>query len=416
MKVATSIFLRLLGAISKFFLFIYLAKNSTETLGILGVVIAVVAIGVQFVGAEIYNINSREIASASSKKISALINAQLKLHLLFYLVAIPLLSIFFYYQFIQWELFFWVALLLVSEHLSQELMRLLIFIFRPVISTFILFVRNGLWVLVFILFIEVTQVEITPALILKFWAFFSVLAVLIGVVSIRDYLIDSSDESIFKPMWIKEVLFKASPFMIAVICFTVMQHVDRFVLDKLTSNSELSVYFFFLSLASSIYLMVSFSVGIFYHPLAVRTFQEKNYLEYQEIKKVFIRKSIIFGSFWVLVAIFGLHPLLIFIDKREYFEYESIFYICVVTNIVLIFSDFSNLELYVRGLDIDIMWTTVFGLIFATVIQIAFVWQWGVIGAAMGGFLSAVFHWYMRNLMFKNAMLRQSALIVSTES
>ena len=70
-------------------------------------------------------------------------------------------------------------------------------------------------------------------------------------------------------------------------------------------------------------------------------------------------------------------------------------------NVVLIFSDFSNLDLYVRELDKEIMWATLSSLFFAIVLQTILVWQLGIYGAALGALLSALFLWYMRSYMYK---------------
>ena len=411
-KVATSIFFRLLGAGSKFIFFIYLAKKSSEILGELGLIFAVIAIGVQFAGAEVHNINSREIAIASRQKISALINAQLRLHFLFYLLVIPMLAILSYFKFVDWGYFFWIAILLLSEHLAQELTRVLLFLYKPEISALIIFIKGGLWIFILIVIVDFYGASLTALLAVKIWLLFSILSVLVGAFAIKNYLFCSEYLNIFNTNWVKKILKKTFPFLVAATCFTLAQYVDRFVLERFTGATGVGIYLFFASLASALYLMVSFSVGVFYQPLAVKAFQQGGLLEYKKVKAIFIKKTILFGVAWGFLALVSIHPLLLLIDKSEYFRYESVYYVSVLVNIILIISDFKNLDLYVRGMDSEIMWTTITGLIIATLIQILLVWLFGILGSAFGALLSALFLWYQRNSFYRDAILRTPELLL----
>ena len=91
-EVVISLFLRFSGAIAKLILMLYLAKFSDpETLGQFGVIVAIIAIASQVVGLDVHYFNSRIISSEEKNLVSKTIMSQLFLHLLTYIVLIPIL-------------------------------------------------------------------------------------------------------------------------------------------------------------------------------------------------------------------------------------------------------------------------------------------------------------------------------------
>jgi O-antigen/teichoic acid export membrane protein len=411
-NVALSVFLRLAGAGSKFILFFYLARHiSPESLGLLGIIFAVLAIGVQLTGAEVHYINSRDIASGSKESAAAIIRAQLILHCISYFLALPLLALAFHAGALPWTYFILVALLLISEHIGQELIRFLQFTLRPVLGALVIFVRSGLWVFFLIYLVEAQGLALTPLTILQVWFFFSSLAVLLGCYLVRDYLLARTVKWLFSPHWVIETLSKAAPFLITAGCFTIAQHLDRFVLNFQIGQASVGIFFFMASMASALHILVTFAVGVFYGPLAIRAFRKEGLEEYQQIKRVFIRKTIAYGVAGFILGVILMAPALSLIGREDYLQYEHVFYLMLISNAVMLGSDITNLDLYVRGMDHEIMLAAISGLVATLLIQSVCIWAWGITGAGIGAIFSAAFSWYLRLHFYRKTIDRFPLLL-----
>lgn len=407
-----SVVFRLSGALSKFILFLYWGRLvEPAEIGLFGIIYAIVAIFVQLVGVEFHYVNSREIASSSSKEhASRLIRGQIVLHLFSYVIAVPVLSLVFFGGILDWLYFYLIACLVVVEHLCQELFRFLQFCFRPVLGAFVSFIRSGIWVFIFIYVVEYNLALPTIKNVLYAWLSCSFLAVLIGTYFIRDYLFGQQEPGIFTFKWACAAIQRASPFFISAIFFSLFQYMDRFILNYILGPNSVGVYFFLASLASALQLIVSFSVGVFYGPLAIRAFRQEGLKGYLDVRTILIKKSLLYCFAALIPAVLVINPVLSFIGKPDYIAHVEVYYIMLIANVAMIIADFSNLELYVRNLDREIMLSAIFGLIASLVIQTVSIISFGVVGAAIGAILSAFGIMFFRRLLYSRAIVADPIL------
>jgi len=413
-SVVSSLFFRLSAAAAKFILFIYLARNiSPEDLGLLGIIIAILIIAVQMTGMELHYVNSRNIAAQEMKNVAPIIKAQFSTHFLSYILALPCLAIVFYFEILDWSYLLSLSALLIFEHLSQEMVRFLQFTFNPVKSAFLIFLRSGVWVFILIILCEFYSFELTVKLVLNLWLIFSIFASIYGAFSLRKFLFKKTEIKLFSLTWLREVLIRSMPFFLTTTCFTLSQFIDRFVLNNIIGGFGVGIFFFMASMASALNLFVSFSVGVFYGPLAIRAFRKDGLQEFKSVKRVFIKKSIIFGCIGLICALMFIHPALYFIDSKEYYNYVNIYYLMLFANCIMVASDFSNLEMYVRGLDIEMMSSAIVGLVMTFIIQVSFISLWGMNGIGFAVILSVATTWLIRHLFFKRAIRLNPDLLFS---
>jgi O-antigen/teichoic acid export membrane protein len=407
-----AVFFRLSGALSKFVLFLYLGRAvDTAQIGLLAIVIAVVAIFVQLVGAEFHYINNREIASSTKLHAAGLIRGQLILHCVSYFLILPMLSLVFFFGLLDWIYFIPILCLLITEHLGQEIFRFLQFRFKPVLGALVLFVRSGLWVFVFIYLVE--RYGVLPSIqnVLEIWLVFSLLAVFFGGYFIRDYLFERQASKVFSLAWSKNAIGRAMPFFISAACFSLFQYLDRFILELTLGTASVGIMFFLASLASALHLFVSFAVGVFYGPLAIRAFRQKGLDAYLEVRSSFIKKTIAYGLIGVIFALVLISPVLNLVGKADYLSHAYVFYLMLIANAIMIGADFANLDLYVRNMDKEIMFSTVFALLASIVIQTIMILAFGIMGAALGVILSAIGMWIARRAMYTRAITASPQLV-----
>jgi O-antigen/teichoic acid export membrane protein len=408
-----SIFLRLSAAVAKFFLFLYLAvKFSPAEVGQFGLVVAIISIGMIFIGGELHYVNSREIAASKITDIRIIIADQLKTHLVFYILVPPLLYVLTLVGFLDDQYFYIVLGLLICEHLSQEIIRFLQFTFQPILGSFLIFVRNVSWIICLLVFSELALMELTIANLLFVWMMFSFFTVLLGLFLIRDYLVNV-DYKNFNFRKMKNNLLRALPFFITALFFVLSQNVDRFTLKGITDSESVGVFFFLASLASVLLLVVTYGVNVFLAPHAINAFRNNSYGAYGKIKKTFMWQTLIFALVAILVAIMLFDPLLSFVGKDDYIDNKNIFYVMLASNFMLLFSDFTNLDMYVRNMDREMMYASIGGLSLAIINSVVFVSFMGVLGAAVAAFFSVLCLWAFRDYFYRRGLKLDPSLIMS---
>jgi len=376
--------LRGLSAFSRFFLFVYLGRNADiELLGAFGVIAALCAIIVQFAGLELHYINARVLLSVPGEERGKYLYDQFYFHLLTHLVLLPWLLLVFILGYLDPGLAIYVIPLIFFEHFSQEMFRVLVTLFRPVLATLILFIRSGLWIFAFIGITALFELQITIKGVILAWLLSSFAAFIIGLFVLRGVAGKWHRFSGIDWKWLQSAVVMTFPFIINTVLFTTMQSLDRLVLNYHHGESSTGVFFFFSSMASAFYLVLSFSVGIFHGPRAIQAFKLGQLDEYQKERALIIKKYIRIGAIIIVPAIFSIYPILWIVDKAAYAEYVVVYWIMLGANILLVVSDVINFDLYVREKDRAIMFSVIVCFIAALVAQVALVPDFGVIGAAI---------------------------------
>lgn len=376
--------IRGISAISRFVLFLYLGRNVDPVIiGIYGLIAATSGLVVQFVGLEFHYFNARAILAVERDQRARLIRDQFVLHLLSYVAVIPWLSLVFTIGFLDWKYAVYLFPLVIFEHLGQELFRVLVTCFRPVFATCVLFVRTGLWAFVFIVVAELAGKGEPLETLLLIWLIFSAVSVILGIGGLWSQLSTDSVKSPIDWRWLQGGIRKSVPFLITTVCFTGLQYFDRFFLDYFLGERDVGIFFFLSSLASILYIVLTFSVGIFHGPKTIYAFQNLGVIEYNKERSLLARNYLVAGSIVILPAVLAIYIVLGWVGKAVYYDHLHIYWIMLLANAVLIVSDLINFDLYVRGRDMAIMWSAVIAMFFAAALQFLFVPVLGMVGAAI---------------------------------
>lgn len=141
---------------SKFILITYLAKYSSfEVLAGYSLISITVSYFLYILGFDFYSYSSREIISNTYYKSSGMIFNQFFFYIVMYVLSIPLLIVFFQYNIISSDLLFLFSFVLISEHLSQEFMRLIVINGHALKANFQLFLRTASWIYLYLSLIHI---------------------------------------------------------------------------------------------------------------------------------------------------------------------------------------------------------------------------------------------------------------------
>ena len=374
---------------SKFLFIIFIGKYSIDesNLGIFGLISTSVALLVYVIGFDFYVFNTREILKTQTNRISKIKN-QLFFHLLAYLIIIPIsFFLIFKFGFISIEYVWLLLVLLISEHLGQELYRLFTTLEKSIIANIMLFFRSGAWVWCVLVDYFVLNNPINIKRYIIFWTLFSwVSFVVFGVLLVRFMGIKTIKYSPPDWKWINEGIKTASVFFVGSLSFQVIQFSDRFMIDYFYDKKLVGVYTAYAQFTNAIDVFTFSAITMAAYPKLVKSFVNRK--KYDEIKTQFSKHLVLVSISMILIVCF-LGPVIFkYLDKPAIFREINTFYTLLGGVLFLILSNIYHYDLYVKKKDGIILKTAFIGMIINVSLNIVLIPRWSVFGAAIATLFS----------------------------
>lgn len=381
--VTANLSLRAISILAKFALLAYLGRYTTlADLGTYGLLVTSLGLGVQLLGMEFYIFNTREILRCDEPERVILFRDQLVFHSLTYIVFLPVLSILFFTNTLPWELITWFYILVVLEHLSQELSRLLTVLGRPVFANFIEFIRSGSWVAIVVTIgLQVPEYRSIKTIV-TFWVLGGLLSLFIGWKPLQKW--DWSATWKIRPRldWMRKGVSVAIPFFMSSVALYTIYFSDRFFLQQFLGLEQVGLYTFHQSVAGLVYTAITTGViGIIY-PKLVRSFLVGDMPQYTQELKTFAMAitsaTIVVSVFLILVFPFAAD----FMKDPQFLETRSTFLVLLLASIIQNLSFIPHYDLYARSFDRDLMWATILGAVVNIGLNVLLIPKFGILGAA----------------------------------
>ena len=376
--------LRGFSMLAKFLLVVYIGKYlSVDDLGEYGLFVTTVTIAIYFLGLDFYTYNTREILAKDKEKRLPLIRDQFIFHLVVYALVLPLLLLVFTFEIIPIEFIVYFYLILVFEHLGQELYRLFITLKQPLFANFLLFLRTGLWayVIITIWYIGIENMQNLKTVWIA-WIVGSFLSILVGLLYLnKNYDFRSITEKI-DWVWIKNGFYVSMPFFIGTLAYKVIEFSDRYMIDYYMTKADVGIYTFFGSIANTINIIVFTTVIMVYYPLLVEQYEHQKEV-FKKTLKIFTIKTIIISLFSAIAIVMLIYPVLDYMGKDEFYGSIDVLWLLIIANIVLNVSFIPHYVLYVAKKDIVIRNATLIGAFLNIILNIILIPIYGINGAAL---------------------------------
>jgi len=360
----TNLALRGLSMGSKFILVIFLAKYlSVIDIGLYGLIIATLSFSVTLLGADFYTYSQREMLSVDKSKWFWVIQHQCIATVVLYAIFLPLQLLIFYNDWLPLVFLPIYMLLLVSEHIAQEVNRILITMQKQLIASFILFFRLGAWCWVVIgLFLwdeSFRQIDT----VLWSWLIGSLVSIIIGVLFIINQLPTLSFSKVDSE-WIQKGFLIAFKFFCATICYRAIMTADRYVIEFVGGKDMLAVYVVYISIAMAINSVLVPTVFSFIYPKLVSNYKKGNFSEYRNNLKELIRSVfIIGGGVALLIGVFA--PFVFeWTDKLILLQNTYLLWLLLIMSFLYSVSMIPHYVLYAKGLDNKILYSHISSLLF----------------------------------------------------
>lgn len=261
--------LRGLTMVSRFALVIVLARLlSPAEVGTYGLFAATVGFSMLAIGGEYYNHSQRELLSEPRSRWSFVLQHQVIAALLLYTVLLPAQFCIFVFGLLPWPLAGWFFVLLIGEHLAQEINRLLIAMQRQLLASAVLFLRMGMWIWALLPLMWLKPSYRYIEIVFSGWLLGLILAVILGVFAVwrearpwRYWLLDWS--------WLRRGFAVSFFYMIATLSFRALQTFDRYAVEFLTDKDLLGVYVLYTGMAMAVISVIDSGVFFFLYPKLV---------------------------------------------------------------------------------------------------------------------------------------------------
>lgn len=360
-----NLILRSLAILGKFFLVMYIAKKMTlEDLGTYNLLAVTVAIFLFIVGFEFHSYTGRQYKN--SRNHSFILLNQFLSHLILYVIIIPISYLLFIKRMIDNEYVVILYLIIIFDHLSQEISRVFVYIGKSIIYNFLFFIKNGAWV--FPLIIQAVFFEETFVVkeILEYWLIGAIISFIIGLYYL--YKQDVLRYANIDVKWIFAGYKIAAPFFLMSISLRIIEFSDRYFIEYYLDLKQLGIYSFYFGIASIATTLTTSSIGVQYIPLFLDA--ENNIKRLVPHIRSFTLKILILYATIIPGILIFFPPLIKYMDKTDLLDNYNMIWFMIINSILMSLSIVPQNILYALNRDLVLMFTSVLGAILNVCINI----------------------------------------------
>lgn len=393
----TNILLRAVTLGARFLLIFFLARYLVPAeLGLYGLLIATIGYALYLLGLDFYTFTTRELLKRPADKWGGLLKSHGVLALTLYAIFLPILLSVFLSGSLPWSLVYWFFVLVVLEHINQELMRLLIAISEPLMANAVLFFRQGVWAVIVSGVMYFCPEYRSLEFVLFAWCIGGTLALLLAVYRLSQLRIKGWSYKV-DWHWIGKGLKVALPLLVATLALRALFTIDRYWLEALGGLEVLGAYVLFVGLSNALLAFLDAGVFAFIYPGLIRSFQEQNEFAYKQGLKKLAVQTITLSFVFVVFALFLIGPLLIWLDKPLYIEQQALFPWVLLATVIYAIGMVPHYALYAQGLDAPIIKSHIAGLLVFIVATWLLSTQWRNFAVPIGVSIAFtfIFTWKM---------------------
>ncbi|NPA43558.1 MAG: polysaccharide biosynthesis protein [Chlorobi bacterium] len=363
------------------FVFVALFFRYSEAVyGEYGLLATTVALGVYVLGLEFYVYAQRELLKGSRSP-GRIFGHQLIFYAGAYALLLPFFYLLFKWGFLDVRYLTWFYLLLVAEHLSYEVHRLLFVLEKPLAANINLFFRNGFWMIPLIWKLW-RGMPVDMEEILRWWVAGDLLS-LVPLAAARGRLGRGGGGLRPDWRWIVRGIRVGLPYFAAVLSFKAVEFSDRYFIDYFYGKEMTGIYTFFGNLAILVNTVVTTTVVSLRYPSLVRAVLDGDAGKICAEISRFVR-SLTRWTLWTAAALLPLLPLILrMLGKAVHLQYYHVFVLLVAANVVFNLSLIYHFLLYALHKDRVLTLAAVSGMVLNVAANLWMIPRYGLTGAAL---------------------------------
>lgn len=347
----TNIALRGMTLASKFLLIFSLARFlEPSELGLYGLVTVTIGYALYLLGFDFYTFTTREILKRERTEWGGLLKDQSALSAVLYTIFLPLLCLVFVRGLLPWNVAGWFFALLVLEHLTQELGRLLIAVSEQLLASLVLFLRSGIWAVVVtaLMFIEPESRNLD--FVLGAWTLGGLSALLLGFYRLSRLRISSWHKAVDWG-WIRRGLKVAIPFLLATLAIRGVFTLDRYWFEALAGLEILGAYVLFMGISNALISFLDAGVFAFSYPSLISAHNRQDAVAFRQSLRRLLVQTLALSATFALIALLLIGSLLQWLDKPLYLEQQGLFPWVLLATVLYAVGMVPHFALYAQGHD-----------------------------------------------------------------
>lgn len=348
----SAIGIRGIGLIAKFLLVLCLVRYFPPSdMGLYGIMAAMVAYALFFLGLEYYNHASRTLVDASPEAQTIIIRDQFLLYSVIFFLMSPVFYSLFYTHVLPRSLCLLFFILVIAEHLSNELMRVLIVLSRPYLANVVYFIRQGIWIIVLLpLFYFVPASRYFNAVFVA-WiigAVFSIFVAFTGLKHLPWHVIWCEP---IRWMSIWRGLKVSRPFMVSAFCALSMLYIERFFVNYYCGLDAVGIYTFYAGLSLTLHNLVNTGVSKMRLSHLLAAWKQNNRSTFHDETMRMLKETTLFVVLFGVLSLALIYPFIQFINKPVYLHHIAIFYFLLFGAVCRSIADIPLYTLYAQHSD-----------------------------------------------------------------
>jgi O-antigen/teichoic acid export membrane protein len=378
---------------AKFLIFTYLSKYFVEsTYGIYSLITTTITVSIFILGFDFYNFSIRDILLEKRDVASKVVTSfafYLSVYVGFAILGYGIFSTTDYFS----EYTVLMILICLSEHLNQEIYRLLLAFKRVLLANSFLFMRVAGWTATVLIAIIFLNRDISLRGILQVWAGFNIGTLLLTALFFIRPITAHLGKVSLKKSWLLKGLKVSMVFYAATLALKVIEYSNRYIVEGVLGEVAAGIFSFYsnISMIIGIYvstIVVSYELPDLIESSTTQSFDEK----LARFKKLLIQHSGIAFAV-VLVAIY---PVLIWQGKESFIRYWPLILLLNAATFLMNVSLLYHSYLYIKHQEKKLLQIVLVSSMANLVATYALCYFFGIIGAGIAFLLTGILIFALR--------------------
>ncbi|EOG1393923.1 hypothetical protein FXE51_01490 [Vibrio mimicus] len=342
-------------------------------------------------GLEFYRYSHREVLKGID--VSCVFVSQISLYVVSLLLSISIIVL---VKGIDFDIFYF-SIILITEHLIQESSRLKIVLGKYIQSNFLLFLRGVSWSVICAT-LMLMNAKVTFEDVIKVWAVCNFLSLIVTITFLREINWWFGVKNILDKDWFLRGAKVSALMFLATMATRSTYLFDRYLIEYYSGLEVVAIYAIYMGIANSLVSFIDTGVLEVYYPRLIKAIQDSDYNKLLSCVSVILKKLVIVALVLSLGCFLFLDFIFLFIDKAEYLEYKTGFWVlwlalCLQSIVVLL-----NTIVYAREKDKENLIIDISRLVIFLLASLFFssASQNGLLSIVLGLLISVIFSLFLR--------------------
>lgn len=349
--------------ISRFFLIFFMAKLLPPSdLGLYGLITAAIGYGLYLVGLDFFTYTTREVAKGDRTTWAGIIKNQIALSLVLYVLFLPTLLLLFTNNILPFYVAKWFFILIIIEHISQEIGRFYIAISEQLLSSIMILIRQGTWAIIVpgLMIIDPDLRNLDTVFLA--WTIAGLIAIILGISRLRKLNLTGWHRRV-DWSWILAGVKVSIVFLIGSLAYRSIFTIDRFWLQELTNLDVVGAYVLYIGISGTMMTFLEAAVFNFSYPVLISAYQNNQADLYKVKMREMLWHTAIIAVGFSAISLALLPILLEWLSNDVYTTHKYIYPWLLAMMLLYSFGMVPHYALYSQRQDRVIVQSHILGLI-----------------------------------------------------